>query len=147
MSSIGEQSKKALTRSGAEISSTLRGSSMRQPDDEALLVDLIYCAGRVVDLTAKVSRDDFDRNEYLQLALTRLVQNVGEAAYQLSQGFRAEHPEVPWPEVIGMRHRLVHDYLRVNLDIVWATAMDDVPVLIPTLEQIQRQVFPQKDDA
>ena len=46
------------------------------------------------------------------------------------------HPEIPWPEIIGLRNRIVHVYFEIDLDIVWNIVNDDVPTLIRELERI-----------
>jgi len=46
------------------------------------------------------------------------------------------HPEVPWNEIIGMRHKIVHDYLRVDEDIIWQVATVDLPRLVQTLDRL-----------
>ena len=45
-------------------------------------------------------------------------------------------PDIDWRAIVGMRHRLIHEYYDVNLDIVWSTITDDLPPLIATLERI-----------
>jgi uncharacterized protein with HEPN domain len=64
-------------------------------------------------------RETYDADENLRLALIHLVQVIGEAARQVSREFTVTHPEVPWENIIGMRHKVVHDYLGVDEDIVW----------------------------
>ncbi len=54
----------------------------------------------------------------------------------VSRGFCEEHPEIPWPEVIGMRHKVVHDYLGVDEDIVWQVVTNDLPRLLPALARL-----------
>ena len=66
-----------------------------------------------------MSRETFDGDENLRLALIHLIQVIGEGARQVSRPFADRHPEVPWAEIIGMRHKVVHDYLGVDEDIVW----------------------------
>ena len=91
-------------------------------------IDLVY-AGHMLDTARKVtdkvqglSRQQFDQDENLRLALTHLIQVIGEAAARVSQDFCRSHPEVPWTAIVGMRHKVVHDYLNVDEDIVWDTA-------------------------
>ena len=105
---------------------------MRQPD-EAVLLDMLTFARRICDKAQSVTRAEFDADEDLQLALTYLIQIVGEAASRASKSLQSAYPEVPWTEIIGMRHRIVHDYLRVQADVVWETATDDIPPLIQIL--------------
>jgi uncharacterized protein with HEPN domain len=61
---------------------------MRRPDDDALLLDMPVLARRIRDRVAGLEREQLDADEDLQLALTHLIQNVGEAASRISQGFR-----------------------------------------------------------
>ena len=104
--------------------------------------DLIY-VGHMLDTArlaaakvAGITRERFDGDENLRLALTHLVQTIGEAARQVSPGFREAHPQIPWAKVIGMRHRVVHDYLHVDYDIVWGVVTVDLPGLIEALAGI-----------
>jgi uncharacterized protein with HEPN domain len=82
---------------------------------------------------------DFQRflaDENLQLACVHLVQVIGEAASRVSAETRARHPGVPWRQVVGMRHRVVHDYLDVDLEIVWQVVSRDLAPVIAQLEHI-----------
>jgi len=104
--------------------------------------DLVY-VGHMLDTARRIeakargkSRQDFDRDENLQLALAYLLQIVGEAARQISPAFRTAHPFIPWNAIIGMRHRVVHDYLNVDEDIVWQTATRELDPLIAGLERL-----------
>ena len=49
---------------------------------------------------------------------------------------RRGHPEIPWPDIIGMRHKVVHDYLEVDDDIVWDVVTTDLPPVIAALQRI-----------
>lgn len=104
--------------------------------------DLVY-VGHVLDTArlavakvAGITREAFDADENLRLALTHLVQTIGEAARQVSPGFREAHRQIPWTKIVGMRHRVVHDYLHVDYDIVWGVASIDLPSLIEALAAI-----------
>ena len=104
--------------------------------------DLIY-AGQMLDMARKAQqlvagkdRAAYDADEVLRLALTHLVQVIGEAARHVSSEFQAAHTEIPWSVIIGMRHKVVHDYLAVDEDVVWQTVLHDLPDLIQLLEAI-----------
>ncbi len=101
--------------------------------------DAVYL-GHIIDLADKISqrvkdksRDDFDSNEDLRIVLTHLVQTIGEAARRVSPAFQKDHPEVPWSDILGMRHRIVHDYMDVDEDIVWDVATFELPALVKTI--------------
>ena len=70
------------------------------------------------------------------LALVKEVEIVGEAAFQVGGDTRSSLPDVPWDDIIGMRHRLVHAYFDINLDILWRTVEEDLPSLVEILEKI-----------
>jgi uncharacterized protein with HEPN domain len=57
----------------------------------------------------------------LRFAIIKNLEIIGEAAYLLSSDFRSKHPDIPWNEMIGMRHILVHGYYQIRDEIVWAT--------------------------
>ena len=104
--------------------------------------DLVY-VGHMLDLATKavsktygISRESYDADENLRLALIHLIQTIGEAARQVSREFCVSHPDVRWADIIGMRHKVVHDYLGVDEDIVWQVVTEDLPQLMAALEAI-----------
>jgi uncharacterized protein with HEPN domain len=72
----------------------------------------------------------------LQLTLVKEIEIIGEAANRVSSALQRETPQIPWADIIGMRHRLIHAYADVNLSVVWTTVTGDFPVLVLHLEQI-----------
>ena len=106
--------------------------------------DLVYVghaldtAKRVNDKVHGLERGGFDRDENLRLAVLHLLQVVGEAVSRVSRGFRDAHPAVPWAAIAGMRHRIVHDYMDVDEDVVWRTASSEMGPLIRHLEEVLR---------
>lgn len=69
----------------------------------------------------------------LRLALTKLVEIVGEAAKQISIETRSEYPLVPWSQAARMRDRRVHHYFDIDVDVLWSTVDDDLPRLVSLL--------------
>ena len=111
---------------------------MRQPD-EGVLLDMLLFARRIRDRMRHVTREEFDADEDLQYALIHLIQVVGEAASRSDEALRLKYPELPWSDMIGMRHRIVHDYLHVSVDVVWETATNDIPPLVDLLDTLTPQ--------
>ncbi|MGD0464449.1 MAG: HepT-like ribonuclease domain-containing protein [Tepidisphaeraceae bacterium] len=105
-------------------------------DDDLYLIHMLETARRIERRMTRLSRSEFDQNEDVQLALVHLLQTVGEAARKVSDKTRALRPEIPWTQAVGMRHRLVHDYIRIDLEIVWNTAVHNIPPLIKVLQPI-----------
>ena len=93
-------------------------------------------ARKAIRMAQDRTREDLDRDEMLRLALTHLVELVGEAAGQTPEEVRRKYPQIPWPKVIGMRHRLIHGYDMVDHDILWDTIRRDLPGLVEALDQV-----------
>ena len=68
---------------------------------------------------------------------------VGEAAWSLSQAIKDASPQVPWRKIQGMRHIMVHDYFKVDWDIVYSTERQDIPMLKPQIEAILAALPPE----
>lgn len=54
----------------------------------------------------------------------------------MSDEVKAAHPEIPWREIVALRHRIAHDYLHLDLVRIWQIVQEDVPVLIRLLEPL-----------
>jgi uncharacterized protein with HEPN domain len=106
---------------------------MSKRSDLVPLGDMYDAARRVVEKTKGVARAQFDADDNLQLAVTHLLQIIGEAARRVPAAICEEHPEIAWRSITGMRNRIVHDYTRVDFDEVWRTAVNDVPALLDAL--------------
>ena len=104
---------------------------MREPiRDKGRLRHIIEYADNVEQMIKDVSYEQFDSDKILYVAVMKTVEVVGEAAYMLSKEFIVMHPEMPWPQIIGMRHVLVHGYATISKTKLWNTAKNDIPVLI-----------------
>lgn len=104
--------------------------------DDAYFLDILIAARKVLRYTEGVSWEDFTGDNVLQDAVMRNLQIIGEAARKVSDESRAAHSGIPWTDIIGMRNRLVHEYFRVDVEKVWETARDDIPVLIRLIEPL-----------
>lgn len=107
-----------------------------QHDDEVYVGHMLDLSRKVASKTAGVRREDFDLDENLRLALAHLLQTIGEAARRVSREYQNAHPEVPWGGIVGMRHKVVHDYMDVDEDVVWKTAFEEIPRLVAVLEPL-----------
>jgi uncharacterized protein with HEPN domain len=70
-----------------------------------------------------------------QLAVAKAVEVIGEAASKLSERFHLEHSGLPWREIVGMRHRLVHDYFGIDFEQGWNTVHEDLPGMIIVIDK------------
>lgn len=92
---------------------------------------MIAAMERILELTRRTDRATFDSDWVFQNALVRELEVLGEAAGRVSPQFVTVHPEIPWREMTGLRHKLIHDYFAVDPAIVWSTATLDIPQVLP----------------
>ena len=104
--------------------------------DEAHLLDILIAGRRAVEFIEGISWEQFDQSPLHQYAVMKALEIVGEAARRVSAQTKAAHPEIPWSEMIGMRNRLIHEYLRIDTAKVWDTVRNDVPKLIALIEPL-----------
>lgn len=91
---------------------------------------------RVEKFINNVSKNAFYNNELIQSAVIREIEVVGEATKNLSSDFRKIYSEVRWKDIAGMRDKLIHDYMGVDLNYVWFTVTEDFNVLKEQVENI-----------
>jgi uncharacterized protein with HEPN domain len=112
---------------------------MSKHDDRISLRQMLDYAQRAQAMMAGRQRADLDSDVVLQLALTRAVEVIGEAASRVSEPYRSKHPEIPWRDIVGMRNRLIHGYDTVDVNLLWGTVATELPPLIVTLERILQE--------
>ena len=108
---------------------------MTRRDDSVPMRHMLDHAREAVAIVSGRARTDLDTDRILQLALTRVVEIVGEAASRVSAESRARYLDIPWRDVINVRSRIVHGYDSVDYDIVWRIIVEELPVLIAALER------------
>jgi uncharacterized protein with HEPN domain len=97
---------------------------------------MLGAIARIRQYVAGTRRAGFLRNALLQDAVIRNIEIVGEAAGRVSAECTAANPGIPWREIVGMRHRLIHGYLEVNLNTVWEVVERDLPALEASLRAL-----------
>lgn len=109
---------------------------MTRHDDEVRLRHMLDHCKEAVSMVAGKQRQYLKKDRLLELALIRLVEIIGEAASRVSPEGQKKYFSIPWPQIIGMRNRLVHGYDQVDLNVLWDTIEFDLPPLISELENI-----------
>jgi uncharacterized protein with HEPN domain len=102
-------------------------------DPKERLRDILDAIANIERYAAR-GRQAFEKDELIQNWFVRHLQIIGEAAYALPGDLRDQQPDIPWTEIIGMRHILVHDYFVIDTDIVWDAVERDLPDLKTKVE-------------
>lgn len=113
---------------------------MREPErDNGRIQDMLEHAQNIMDFVQGVAFEDFVKDKILYFALVKNLEIIGEAAYMLTPAFKQAHPEIAWEPCVKMRHILVHGYASVEPEIVWDTAVNDIPRLKGQLEVLRNR--------
>lgn len=104
--------------------------------DTALLLDMLIAGEKIERFVGELDQDQFEKSELHQSAVIRELQVLGEAARQVSEVTRLAHPEIEWATIVGMRNRVVHEYFRIDFDLMWRTLQEDIPVLVERLKPL-----------
>jgi uncharacterized protein with HEPN domain len=115
---------------------------MSQRETVTRLRHMLDHAREAVAMTKGRTRADVVADRQLSLALVRLLEIIGEAAARIPQQDRALYPNIPWPQIVSLRNRLIHGYDSVDLDILWQILVKDLPPLIETLQAVVRTEDP-----
>ena len=97
--------------------------------DKGILLQIVKRCNRITDKISVITQEDFNKNEDVKEVICFNLFQIGELANGLSEEFVKEYRGIPGKQIIGMRHRIVHGYDTINLDIVWNTAVDSIPSL------------------
>jgi len=110
---------------------------MSKPRDDSVYLGHIRDAiARIESYLQGVSEAEFLDTPMVQDAVMHQIQIIGEAASRVSASSKAQSNHIPWRDIIGMRSKLVHDYMGVDLEAVWETARKDIPVLKSALNNL-----------
>jgi uncharacterized protein with HEPN domain len=89
-----------------------------------------------------VTKEQFLENYMLQLAVTKLLENIGESANRISSELKSEFPDVDWAIIVRSRNVFVHQYFALDLDVIWQTANSELHQLKESVTAILRKKFP-----
>ena len=95
-------------------------------DDLVYIEHILQSIDRIESYLAGKDHQSFSNDFMLQDAVVRQLEIIGEATKRISKDLRNVNPQVPWSDMAGMRDILIHDYIDVDIDIVWKTASESI---------------------
>ena len=98
-------------------------------DDRLYLIHISESIDKIESYTAGLDFEEFEKQNLVQDAVLRNLQVFAESTQRLSDDFKMRHPEIEWYKIAGLRNILVHDYLGIDLETVWAAVKNKLPDL------------------
>lgn len=104
-------------------------------DDSVYLKHILECIHRI-EQHRFVGQSEFLASTTLQDAVLRNLQTMAESTQRLSDALKATQPTILWDEIAGFRNILVHDYLGIDIEIIWGIMQTEIPELKVAVEQM-----------
>lgn len=106
-------------------------------DDSIYIDHIANSIDRILEYIADKDPVSFEEDSMAHDAVVRQLEIMGEATKNISREFRSKHPDIPWSDMAGMRDILIHQYINVDLSIVWKTASEDIPQLKALFQKLR----------
>lgn len=103
------------------------------------LADIVDAIDAATSFVQGMDATHFHADRRTVYAVTHALEIVGEATKRIPEQLRVRYPHVPWRLMAGMRDRLIHGYDMVDLDVLWKTVVDDLPLTRPLIAEVIRQ--------
>ena len=103
-------------------------------DDSIYIDHIVQSIDNILEYTKVLNKKDFAKNNLVQDAVIRNFEIIGEATKKVSNEYKQVHFKVPWKEMSGMRDKLIHDYIGVDIAVIWKTIKEDLSTLKKILE-------------
>ena len=103
----------------------------------ARIDDMLLCAQNILDFTEGMDQKTFLNDPRTIRAVAFELMTIGEVVRAIPDDIQAEAPDIPWGKMVGIRNVLVHEYFRLDEEILWKTAREDIPLLIDSLNKLR----------
>lgn len=102
---------------------------MSKRESELYLQDILISIQRIEEYTKGLSSKDFEADWKTVDAVVRNLEIIGEAAKNMPEEIIEKYPEIPWNSMVSMRNKVIHEYFGVDVEILWKTIYEDLPLL------------------
>jgi uncharacterized protein with HEPN domain len=109
---------------------------MPERNPKLYLIDILDSGNAIQSYIRDLSLDGFNKDRMRAAAVIREFEIIGEAVGKLSEDLKAEYPDVPWRDIKDFRNILAHEYFGIDLEIVWNTIHQDLPMLLEASQKL-----------
>lgn len=97
-------------------------------DENVYINQILDAISKIESFVSNMTRETFDGDQKTQSAVIMQLMLIGEVSKKISDKTKATI-NLPWKDIAGFRDMAVHNYFEIDLDIVWNTIQEDIPVL------------------
>lgn len=108
---------------------------MNSKDDSVYIEHMLDCIQRIDEYVE--SKKQFYSSRLVQDAVVRNLQVMAESSQRLADDIKQKYPDIPWKSISGFRNILAHDYLGIDLDVIWSVIEQELPKLEQALSKQQ----------
>lgn len=102
----------------------------------ASLIDIATAARQIQRYCLDIDRAGFEQDDEKQAAVLYRIGVIGEAVKRISPAFREQYSAISWKQIAGMRDIVMHQYDRVNLELVWDVVQTKIPELLTAIDPL-----------
>lgn len=102
--------------------------------------DMLDAIKKGMSFVEDISFSKFKEDDKTQFAVIRVIEIIGEASKKIPNEIKVQYKEVPRKEISGMRDKLIHDYIGIDIEVVWKTVEEDLHSLKPLLVQMKKEL-------
>ena len=106
-------------------------------NDLSFLIDIINCIKDINEFTMEIQFHEFEKDKMRKLAVERQLEVIGQAANKISKETQDILKNIPWPNIIGLRNKLAHDYGEILAERIWTISKNSIQELLKELEKIE----------
>ena len=106
-------------------------------DDLSFLIDIVDCIMDINEFTKQTGFFEFEKDKMRRLAVERQLEIIGQAANKISKDTQNILGNIPWPNIIGLRNKLAHDYGEILAERIWSISKNSIQELLKELEKIE----------
>jgi uncharacterized protein with HEPN domain len=106
-------------------------------NDLSLLIDIVDCIMDINEFTKEIGFNEFEKDKMRKLAVERQLEIIGQAANKISKDTQNTLENIPWPNIIGLRNKLAHDYGEILAERIWIISKNSIQELLKELAKIE----------